>query len=124
MANFNLLVRSSVFDDLLRIGRKITQKMVGQQKHVAIALKKNKIISVGMNSYVKTHPKQAYFAKLAGQDKRQFLHAEVDALIRGADADTLIVLRFSKKGELRNAKPCPVCMEAIKASKVKCVIHS
>jgi tRNA(Arg) A34 adenosine deaminase TadA len=54
------------------------------------------------------------FAKLAGQPKREYLHAEIAALLRApADADTLLVVRTNKQGEFVCAKPCPVCALAI-----------
>lgn len=71
-------------------------------------------MSVGVNSYTKTHPKQRLFAQLAGQPKREYLHAEVSALIRGPrDADTLLVIRIDKQGNFVCAKPCPVCDLAV-----------
>lgn len=81
---------------------------------VAISLKGGRVVSVGYNSYTKTHPQQAKFAKLAGQPKREFLHAEVASLIRAPrDADTLVVIRVNKAGEYVCAKPCPICRLAI-----------
>lgn len=88
--------------------------MVGQQRIVAFVLRKNRVVSVGLNSYTKTHPRQSLFARLAGQPKRDYLHAEISALIRAPrDADTLVVIRADKKGNLVCAKPCPVCSLAI-----------
>ena len=81
---------------------------------LAMVLRRGRLVAVGSNSYTKTHPKQGMFAKLAGQPKREFLHAEVAALIRAPrDSDTLIVIRIDKQGAFVCAKPCPVCSLAI-----------
>ena len=81
---------------------------------MAVALRKNRVVSVGYNSYTKTHPKQAYYAKLAGHPKKEYLHAEIDCLLRAPrDADTLLVVRLNKEGTPVNSKPCPVCALAI-----------
>ncbi len=87
-----------------------------KQRVIAIATKRNRIVAIGRNSYVKTHPRQAHFARLAGQPKKEYLHAEIAALIRAPrDADTLFVLRFDKQGNPACAAPCPVCRLAIAA---------
>lgn len=83
---------------------------VGQQRIAAFALRKHRVVSVGVNSYIKTHPRQHLLARLAGQHKREYLHAEICALIRAPrDADTLVVIRIDKQGNYACAKPCPVC---------------
>jgi tRNA(Arg) A34 adenosine deaminase TadA len=98
-------------------GRRILRKRVGEQQQiVCFVLRKGKIVAKEFNSYVKTHPKQAAFAVKAGQPKRQYLHAEVAALLRAPpDSDTLVVVRVDKAGQLVCAKPCPVCALAIRS---------
>lgn len=108
-------------------GRKLLQNRVGEQKQslVAIVLKKRKIVSVGYNSYCKTHPSQAAFARGVGQEKRIYIHAEISALLKAPKgSDTIIILRLNKNGELGNAKPCPICSEAIKQFGITKIIHS
>lgn len=81
---------------------------------MAVTLRKGRIVSIGFNSYTKTHPEQKRYAALAGQPNREYLHAELAALLRAPrDADTLVVVRINKAGEPVNAKPCPVCAIAI-----------
>lgn len=112
--------------DIFERGKRLLRERVGQQKQavVAIVIKNRKIVSVGFNSYSKTHPKQAVLARRNGFPKKQYLHAEIAALIKSPkNADTIIVLRMNKRGELCNAKPCPICEEAIKIAGLK-VIHS
>lgn len=89
--------------------------------------KKNKIISVGCNSYKKSHPTQAYFAEKVGQDNRIFLHAELDALIKipyGKKPYSIFVARVNKKGKSLLAKPCPICSLAIKDAGIKNIYYT
>jgi deoxycytidylate deaminase len=79
--------------------------------------KKGRVLSVGKNSYVKTHPKQARHAHKVGLPDKIFLHAEMDAIIRCRDlsvAHKILVTRVTRNGKYGNAKPCPVCQSAIK----------
>lgn len=77
--------------------------------------KHGRLLAVGNNSYTKTHTIQAKFAKKAGTPEKEYLHGEIDCLIkaRGAKIHALHVSRTTKQGHLRNAKPCNVCMRAI-----------
>lgn len=78
--------------------------------------KRGRVLSVGKNSYVKTHPKQAYYAEKAGLPDKQYLHAEIDAIIRCRDlanAHSIFVSRINKAGKTAMAKPCPVCRTAL-----------
>lgn len=78
--------------------------------------KKGRILSIGKNSYVKTHPKQAMHAARVGRPEKVFLHAEMDAIIRCKDltkAHRILVSRINRKGSYANAKPCPICQDAL-----------
>lgn len=84
--------------------------------------KKGRILSIGKNSYVKTHPKQARHACKVGRPDKVFLHAEMDAIIRCKDlskAYKIFVTRISRKGLYVNAKPCPICEDAISETLIK-----
>ena len=95
-----------------RYARLITHK--GKQRHVAVALLKGKVLAIGFNNYNKTHPRQRDLARIAGQPKREYLHAEIACLLRcRAVPDELVVVRVNRKGELRPSNPCPVCRAAI-----------
>ena len=60
--------------------------MSAKQNMTAIIYdKRGKVISVGQNSYVKTHPLQAKYAAIAGMPDRQFLHAEIHAIVKCKD---------------------------------------
>lgn len=87
----------------------------GPQSIVAFTTKGNRVCGTGFNSYRKTHPTQAKFARIANQPKREYLHAEISALLRSPnDVDTLYVVRFNKQGDPVCARPCPVCRAAIR----------
>lgn len=89
--------------------------------------KKGRVLSVGQNSYVKTHPLQKKHAKKCGLDEKEFLHAEVHAIVRCPDirnAHKILVTRWNKKGEPMLAKPCPICQSAIEAAGIKIVEHT
>lgn len=77
--------------------------------------KRGKLLSVGRNSYIKTHPLQQRFARKARQHDRVFLHAEIDALIkaRGKPVHRLVVIRLDRHNKPALAKPCECCQVAI-----------
>jgi tRNA(Arg) A34 adenosine deaminase TadA len=89
--------------------------------------KRGKVLSIGKNSYVKTHPYQAKCAQKVGLPDKQFLHAEIHAIVRCRKLDKahkIVVMRFDKDGEAKNAAPCPVCHSAIQAAGIKIVEHT
>lgn len=96
-------------------------------KHSITAMitdKRGRVLSVGTNSYVKTHTLQAKHANKVGLPEKRFLHAEVSAIVKCKDltkAHKIVVMRYTKDGKSANAKPCPICMSAIKASGIKFV---
>lgn len=85
--------------------------------------KRNRIISSGTNSYVKTHPIQYFAAQNAakiwgdrGLSEKVYLHAEIKTLISAKeDAHTIVVCRVGGHGgkELRDARPCRICSHYI-----------
>jgi tRNA(Arg) A34 adenosine deaminase TadA len=89
--------------------------------------RKGRVISIGQNSYIKTHPLQAKHAHMAGLPEKQFLHAEVAAIVKCRDlskAHRIFVTRYDSHGAPILAKPCPVCMSAIAASGIKHIQHT
>lgn len=99
-------------------------------KHQVTAViydKRGRVLAVGQNSYVKTHPLQAHHAHRVGLAEKQFLHAEVAAIVRCRDlskAHRIMITRFNKRGEPVLAKPCPVCESAIRAAGIQHVSHT
>lgn len=89
--------------------------------------KKGNILSIGYNSYVKTHPLQARYAKEVGEPKKIFLHAEVDAIVKCKSlnkAYKISIFRHNGDGSYGLAKPCKVCMNAIKKTKIAQIEHT
>lgn len=88
--------------------------------------KRGRLISIGRNSYAKTHPIQHHFAKLSGKPSAIFLHAEIACLLKAGRkaVHRLEIFRFNKHGESVLAAPCPICQLAIKAWGVKHVYHT
>lgn len=92
--------------------------------------KRGQIISIGKNSYKKTHPLQAFYAKKVGLPEKQYCHAEVVAILKCKSlrkrhlAHTIKVTRFTKAGEEAMAKPCPICQIAIKDFGIKKIIYT
>ena len=100
----------------------------GRKKYAITALaynKAGKLIAVGKNSYVKTHPMQAKYANMVNKPDALFLHAEIHALVQAREpVHKLVVLRYDSNGTPRNAAPCEICQLAIKDFKVKHVEHT
>jgi tRNA(Arg) A34 adenosine deaminase TadA len=89
--------------------------------------KKGNLLSVGRNSYVKTHPLQAKAARAVKQEKRIFLHAEIAALVKvrfWEDAFRMEVFRYGADGRALTARPCPICDHVIKQTGIKRIEHT
>ena len=88
--------------------------------------RKGRLIAVGTNNYKKSHPLQAYFAEKAGFPDKQYLHSEVQSLLRSGDkqVDRITVERYHANGSPALASPCPICREAIKAYGVRVIEYT
>ena len=89
-------------------------------KHVVKATcfdRRGRILSVGFNSYTKTHPLMAFFGKMVGITERTYIHAELAALVRcsGKLPARIHIERYRKDGTPGNAKPCSICEKALQA---------
>ena len=86
--------------------------------------KRGRVLSIGKNSYHKTHRIQAEFARAVGLEKKIYLHAEVDAIIRCRSIDRahkIVVSRFYKNGNPAKARPCKICQSAIESTPIKVI---
>lgn len=89
--------------------------------------KRGKVLSVGNNSYIKTHPLQAEHARRAGEPYKIYLHAEVHAITRCHDiakAHRIAIFRYLEDGSPADARPCKVCCSALKAANIKIIEHT
>jgi len=82
----------------------------------AVLVRRNRIISIGYNSYRKTHPK-------AEDHYGHFIHAEIHALIGVPSADlfdsTIYVGRMNRLGAKGISKPCKHCEAVLRKSGVR-----
>lgn len=110
--------------DLADTARFFLQARTEKQRICAIATFKGRITGIGLNSYVKTHPEQARLASRVGHPTKQYLHAEVAALLKATKVDTLHIFRLGKKGDWLNAAPCPICTLAIQERGIHKITHT
>ena len=86
--------------------------------------KRGRVLSIGTNSYTKSHPMMARAAAQQRQPYKIYLHAEIHAILKCKDlskAHKIFVYREGKSGKPLNAKPCEICMSAIKATPIKVI---
>lgn len=89
--------------------------------------KRGRVLAVGKNSYVKTHPMQAKHAIAAGEPHKIYLHAEIAALVAVKDHSKIAkiaVLRYTEAGDPVSAKPCKVCQRALRLAGVTNIEHT
>jgi tRNA(Arg) A34 adenosine deaminase TadA len=107
----------------------MSKSPASSRQHLSAVIydKKGKVLSVGFNSYVKTHPMQAHHAKVVGQEHKIFMHAEIHAISRCKalkQAHKIVVSRWNKKGEPMYARPCVICQSAIEAAGIMVIEHT
>lgn len=98
-----------------------------KQNYVAIIKdKRGRVLSVGKNSYTKTHPLMfSYSRKIEGQyTYKVFLHAEIDAIIRCTNLEKAFkieVYRINKRNEYSFSRPCKICLSAIQDTNIQVI---
>ena len=89
--------------------------------------RKGRVLSIGQNSYIKTHPMQALHAAKVGEHHKVFLHAEIAAITRCSDlskAHRILVTRYDSKGRPTLAAPCSICRSALATTNIKIIQHT
>lgn len=89
--------------------------------------KRGVVLAEAYNNYTKSHPRQAALAKRVGHECKIYLHAEVAAIIKAQKKGIpykIKVERYTKKGKPALAKPCDICMMAIKEANIKFLEYS
>lgn len=112
---------------MLKLATKIAKKLPHKYKICAIVTdKKDNILGIGTNSYTKSHPKQASYAKRCGCSERIYLHAEIDAItrLRTGKPYRIYIARARGQAEVGTAKPCNICELAIKEAGIKEVVYT
>ena len=96
-----------------------------KMKHTLTAIvydKRGRPLSIGQNSYIKSHTVMARHANKVGLPEKIYLHAEADSIIKCRDlnkAHKIAVFRYNSQGKPVNAKPCPICMSMIREAGIK-----
>lgn len=104
--------------------------MANHRRHEVTAFiydKRGRLLSMGKNSYVKTHPMQAEHASAVGRPLQVFMHAEIAAIIKCKDIDkahSIEIFRFDAAGRPANSKPCPICKRALSFTQIKKISHT
>lgn len=112
-------MKDSKLKQFIEIAYPMLQDVETASRHASFLVKRNKIISVGINHPMKTHP----VAKVSGA-RFQTIHSELSAILRANKSSefkncTLINIRLSSdsyntgKPILRKSKPCSSCMKLI-----------
>ena len=102
----------------------------GRQRICAIACdKRGRVLSVGVNSYQKSHPIMKHYAVKIGNPEAQYVHAEVAALLSLSYNDKQkahkgFVSRVLKDGSTGLAAPCSICQLMLKDYGIKEVSYT
>lgn len=102
----------------------------GLKRHAITATifdRKGRVLSIGQNNYLKTHPLQAEHAARVGEPYKIFIHAEISAITRCPDirkAHRILITRYDHLGRPALAKPCAICASAIRATQIKIIEHT
>jgi deoxycytidylate deaminase len=91
--------------------------------HGAVGFFNNKIVSTGYNTR-RTSWLQRLYANKVGLPRKTCEHAEIMAIRKAREIDSLLVVRISATGELTESKPCPICRKAIEDLNIKIVHYS
>ena len=92
----------------IKLGKELSSYNPLAKKHISLIIRKNRILAIGVNNSFKSHP----IAKKLGY-RYEALHSELDAynqIDKGLDKLILLNMRFNSNQELRNSKPCPICL--------------
>jgi deoxycytidylate deaminase len=97
----------------------------GPCRHVSFIVKRNKIISVGINSYKRTHPLANKFAHLWNK-----VHSELASIVnfprKNIDIATcdMYNVRVRTNGEVALSAPCKQCVKLIHAFNIRRVYYT
>jgi tRNA(Arg) A34 adenosine deaminase TadA len=90
--------------------------------------KRGRVLASATNSYKDSSAFMRYWAVKTGYPYKVYNHAELaclqKALKLGKQIDKILVMRYDSQGNLKNAKPCEICMACITDLKIKHVLYS
>lgn len=86
--------------------------------------KKGGLLSLGKNSYIKTHPLMYKTARSNGNFNplTVYIHAEVDAIVKCKNIEkaySIDVYRINSAGKYVSSKPCSVCLSVIQSTGIR-----
>jgi len=125
------MINEKTLDKIVEMSCGLIHEIDSDSKHVSFIVRKNRIVSFGINKSLKTHP-------IANKLNCRFgtIHSELSAILRAKRSSdfsnaTLVNVRLSsstiKTGipVFRNSKPCPSCIKLILANpEIKEVIYT
>lgn len=131
LSNAGQNMRKELLDRLVGMSMDLIHKIDSDSKHVSFVVRKNRILSFGVNKSMQTHP-------LASKLNCRFgtIHSELSAILRAKRLSdfqdvTLVNIRLSSASLrngvpiLRNSRPCPSCQKLILANpEIKSVIYT
>lgn len=111
--------------NIFNVARKISYESSHKYRMGAAILRKKKLLSLGFNQNIKTHPIMKQF----NSNRSEKIHAELQALLGVRwDVDlskcVLVVYRENKHGHIAMAKPCAACKKIIISMGIKTVMYS
>lgn len=106
------------FDRLVEISRALKdEKQTGRYFHTTIVLRKNKILCISINNYLKTHPGTINYVSrfgnthtyIASQHSEQIAYNKM--IRHGFDCSDLVFvnIRITNGNQLGLSAPCPNC---------------
>jgi deoxycytidylate deaminase len=104
----------------------------GKSHHGALIYKKGKILSIGVNNYLKRHNSNRFgqYADHKGYttEYKACRHAEISAIIRHGEEDLsdceMLVVRIDNKDNPSLSKCCINCARVLKGLNIKKVFYS
>lgn len=125
------MVNDKTLSRIVELSCNLIHEIDSDSKHVSFIVRKNKIVSFGINKSLKTHP-------IANKLNCRFgtIHSELSAILRAKKSSdfnnvTLVNIRLSSSTlrtgvpVFRNSMPCPSCVKLILANpEIKEVIYT
>jgi tRNA(Arg) A34 adenosine deaminase TadA len=117
--------RANLASRLIEKSFEYIERCSGKTRHVSFLVRRNKILSVGWNSKIKSHPLSHKFKYWNGS-----VHSELHAItrFRGSVSDIstcdLWNVRIDRIGDIRLSKPCIKCMKLLIAFKVRNIYYT
>ena len=109
---------------ILTEARLIAPNLEGRCRHISFLCIRNKILSVGWNSYRKTHQKAMECGALGNN-----IHSELSVIVhfpKNANIyrSSLYNVRIALNGDVRLSAPCKSCMKLIAAFGIRRVYYT